>query len=213
MRDGRHSISHVLMGGAAFAAFLALPVLASAQTVLTTPDEYPALTNEWSAAGSVGSTFGSDQFDNAHVDFSGNLTYLRQGMFGGEFLAGFAPNQAITRLGGIENDINNYMVNAIGAVPFGEEGNFQPFVSGGFGLLTSHSSASDAVQASLGTTDLNDTEPGANIGFGLMGFQNQWGFRTEVRYFSQLGTASSNPLGIPQDLTFWRANAGVSYRW
>jgi hypothetical protein len=192
--------------GVAALGLLAVPALAGAQNVTPDYDNDTYAENQYTVSGNIGGTFGNDTYiDEAGVDFGGTLSYLRDGMFGAEFLAGFAPNLNLDLGLSADNDVNNYMFNVVGAAPLGTNHNWQPFVSGGVGLLTLHEGSTP-----LNLTDTDDTEPGANIGVGLMGFQDRWGFRTEIRYFTQLGDADGL---IPNDFDFWRANAGVAYRW
>ena len=44
-----------------------------------------------------------------------------------------------------------------------------------------------------------------------MGFADRWGFRADVRRYEQFGDVDAGAL--LEDLGFWRANAGVAYRW
>lgn len=43
------------------------------------------------------------------------------------------------------------------------------------------------MQQSLRIGDVDETELGGNVGFGLMAFAWNLGFRGDVRYFSQIG--------------------------
>jgi hypothetical protein len=207
-----HSTLRALCCGAAAVGLLAIPAMAAAQNAPDVDIDYDngAVTgNQFTVSGNIGGTFGTESnLDQAGVNFGGALSYLHNGMFGGEFLAGFAPNLNLDLVSGTNNDVNDYMFNLIAAAPFGVEGRWQPFVSGGIGAITLH-------QGNLSLFDSNDSEPGANIGVGLMGFQDQWGFRTELRYFTQIGstTQPAPGVGIPDGFNFWRANAGVAYRW
>lgn len=112
------------------------------------------------------------------------------------------------------------MVNAIGAVPLGGEGRFQPDVSGGLGALTLRADVLDAIGAEI---DPDDSRFGVNISFGVLGFaNNNVGIRGDVRYFAgfreELGDDIESPeelVGsqVLSDLNFWRAKIGVAFRW
>ena len=172
--------------------------------------EYSRLANETVVAGFVGSTFG-DGVDDQHVDFGGAFSWLWRQSLGAEFLAGFTPDAMLSN-GVPEAQVHSYMANAIAAVPFGAEGRFQPFVSGGIGALAFRVGDSEF---DLDAPD--ETEFGGNIGFGLMTFADRWGFRADMRYFSELGegtiVSSEAPAPVLRDFDFWRGNVGVAYRW
>ena len=187
---------------------LAWTIPAQAQT---TSDDAWEFGNETVLSGFVGSSFGGD-FDDETVNVGGTLSWLWNSVVGAEMMAGFAPNFSLTADGLDDTQINNYMVNAIAAVPIGDRAGFQPFVSGGIGALTLRTG--DDVEAALGIGDVDETELGGNIGFGVMGFADRWGFRGDLRYFSQLGDPDADAATtFLDDLNFWRTNVGLSYRW
>jgi hypothetical protein len=110
----------------------------------------------------------------------------------------------------VDTQINNYMANLIAAVPIGAEAQWQPFVSGGVGALTLRTG--DEIEAALGIGDAEETELGGNVGFGLMGFAGDWGFRGDVRYFSQMGEPETDTV-LLDDVDFWRTSVGLGFRW
>lgn len=218
MRISRWLVSMVCVVG--------LPVAAAAQaptTQTTTANDYP-LESHWLASGFVGSDFGIDTNDSS-VNFGGTIGYLWRGTIGGEFLANFSPNVEFdgdrnALLFGDQPWINSYMANAMGALPLMANGQFQPYVSGGLGVLTLRSEPLDF--------ETNEIEPddhhwGSNIGAGLMGFLGNMGVRFDVRYFRGFdeNTADEDPANTAEfigsqvldRLAFWRANAGVALRW
>jgi hypothetical protein len=176
-------------------------------------------TNQWIASGVVGSTFARSA-DSANVDFGGTLGYLWNGMLGAEFLAGFAPRfTPNTALSSTRTDVNNYMVNAVAALPIGDESRVQPFLSGGVGALTL--SVSDSNNPGQ-IFESSQSKFGGNIGGGIMAFMGSWGIRGDLRYFSTIGGSSTTLVGTPSStnqisllnsLSFWRANIGVAFRW
>jgi hypothetical protein len=121
-------------------------------------------------------------------------------------------------------NVNAYMVNAIGSIPIGEDGKFQPYVSGGFGGVQLRSDVLNvAGLPSSGTVTANQTKFGGDIGAGVMAFAGNVGVRADVRYFRAFTSddLSTNP-NTPADLfaeqllsglDFWRANVGVAVRW
>jgi hypothetical protein len=92
----------------------------------------------------------------------------------------------------------------------GAEGTWQPFVSGGIGAISLNAGL-DAEDV-LGIDSLDETELGGNIGGGLMAFARNWGFRGDIRYFTQVGDAATDTLFL-NDVDFWRGNVGLAYRW
>ena len=184
------------------------------------------LPNEFIVSGFVGGSFARNALQTA-VDFGGSLDYLHNGAFGVEFMAGFAPKFKLDRLAGLDSDVNNYMANVVASVPVGTFHAVRPFVSGGIGALTlsqnTGSSNNNAiVNASAALFQPSETHFGGNIGAGIMGFTGAYGIRADVRYFSALGhkNASSSAVAQPgtllsvlDDVSFWRANIGVAFRF
>jgi hypothetical protein len=98
---------------------------------------------------------------------SHNLAWLWRQSIGAEFIAGFAPDTTFSS--GVDDaQVHNYMANAIAALPLGENGAIQPFVSGGIGAITLRV---DDDEFDLDAPD--ETEFGANIGFGVMTFADR----------------------------------------
>lgn len=234
-------------------ALMAMPALAAAQTTTTgattttaptkttttrtvaqttTTADFDDLDSDvggWFASAHVASDFGLDA-DSASVGFGGALGYTN-GWIGGEFLAGFSPNfQVVNPLINDRPQINSYMANLIASVPIGDDRAWQPFVSGGLGALTLRSDALEPDDDAVSETfDPNDTQMGANVGFGVMGFARGVGLRADLRYFrafrddqliDAFGQTDSNTTPASQTanamlsgLDFWRANIGLAFRW
>lgn len=204
--------------------------------------------SHWIASGFVGSNFNnnSDSLFGAttasntttsgnSVDFGGQVGYLWHNVVGAEFLAGFTPNFQMTNAfipNGSTPWVNTYMVNAVGAAPLGSSGQFQPFISGGFGAVTmrglngnsniANAGSTSTAISNLGNNLFNPDESriGADIGGGLMAFMGNVGVRGDVRYFraltnssATLSNNSTTPTDILPGLNFWRANIGVAFRW
>jgi hypothetical protein len=190
--------------------------------------------SHWTAAGFVGSNF-STSVDDTDADteaafgFGGQMGYLWQGIVGIEGLADFAPSIDVApALFADEPSVNSYMANAIGALPLGTEGQIQPYVSGGFGSMQLKGDVLRIVTAQpVDSTDgedtirTNESRWAGNIGGGLMGFANHFGFRTDVRYYRAMADDSLSEVTSADDLTgellsglsYWRANVGVALRW
>jgi hypothetical protein len=189
-------------------AVIVLVLLASSASAQGTPT-YSTLSNETIVSGFLGSSFGDD-IDDPALDFGGTLAWLWRQSVGAEFIAGFAPDTTLSS--GVDDaQVHNYMANAIAALPLGDTGRFQPFVSGGIGAITLRV---DDDEFDLDAPD--ETEFGANIGFGVMTFADRWGFRGDLRFYREVGgdTSVAAPgAGTLEDLDYWRGNVGVAYRW
>jgi hypothetical protein len=116
------------------------------------------------------------------------------------------------------------MFNAIAAAPLGSSGQWQPYISSGIGRIQMVADVFSFNQNLnvLGTTEVDKGRFGWNIGTGVMGFGGAVGFRADIRYYR---ANSSSETFIVEDLDdelvqsvlggleFWRANAGVAFRW
>ena len=103
-------------------------------------------------------------------------------------------------------------MNAILGAPVGGTagGGFRPYFSGGFGLMQSNVGDAESL------FEVNNSEFGMNLGGGAMGFvSDHVGFRGDVRYFRQLSDPEEDnefDIGLG-DLDYWRATAGITFRW
>ena len=175
-----------------------------------------------------------DTNTSTSVNFGGQVGYLARGVIGGEFLADFSPG-----LGGFDNllfknppNLNSYMFNLIAVAPFGHAQSYDPYISGGIGAVTISSTifTVDPTRTTnlnaLATDTINGTRFGWNIGGGVMAWsEKNWGFRGDVRYYA---TNSHNTDAVfdlnnideveftrleLSGIRFWKANAGVAFRW
>jgi hypothetical protein len=176
--------------------------------------------HQWILTGYVGPNFGED-VDAAATALGGTVTYLRNGAFGAEFMANFTPDFVFSPVELGESAVNNYMLNAIGAVPLGDDAMVQPFVSGGLGVMTIRGETE--VDDPADVFEFDDAQLAGNIGAGLMAFEESWGFRADLRYFSGLEDQADvtdpdptdllNPSDLLGDTSFWLFSAGLGYRW
>jgi hypothetical protein len=179
--------------------------------------------DSWVASGFVGTNFGTstDNLDldgGASLDFGGQLAYIWNGVLGGEIIADFAPNVGDNLLFANEPEVNSYMANVITAVPL-SAGNFQPYVSGGFGAIQIRSDLFDLFG---NTFSSNHTRFGGNIGGGVMAFAEHVGIRADIRYYRATSDNNLDDLVFEDDviprtflsgLGFWRGNVGLAIRW
>jgi hypothetical protein len=225
---------------------------ASSQTPATQPapvavavPQTPSTTyaNNWVASAFVGTNFGSGSRDTlldvfgtdnrASINFGGQVAYLWGGYFGAEGLVDFAPSFSMDDLLFDGNpSVNTYMLNLIGAVPVGSEKQFFPYLSGGFGGVSLHSTIftlttaavpSPAPITTIGTVNADRTQFGGNIGGGVYGFSGSWGFRGDIRYYRSSSNNNIDLINNTEEsifaqevldgLSFWKANVGVAFRW
>ena len=150
---------------------------------------------------------------------------------GGEFLANFTPSFGVDTLGVILNDnphVNSYMANAIGVLPLGSRGQFQPYVSGGFGSIQMRFANGivgsgipvNGVLVDVTSSSISQTGGGSNVGGGIMAFAGKVGFRGDARYYhANTFTADASNIAnrvtqtLLSDLNFWRADIGVAFQW
>jgi len=178
-----------------------------------------------------------DTNNSTSVNFGGQVAYLGRGVIGGEFLADFSPG-----LGTFNNvlfsqspNVNSYMFNLIAVAPFGHAHTFDPYISGGIGAVTLNATifATNPVvnpllanAAALATEDVSGSRFGWDIGGGIMAWSpKNWGFRGDIRYYktgsndtdvfdiNNIGDGSVFSRVELSGLSFWKANAGIAFRW
>lgn len=192
--------------------------------------------NPWVASGWVGSSFATrvnvlqetPNFDdnvNAGVTYGGQVGYLWHGIVGGEFLADFAPHVSLDNpILSKDPHVNSYMGNVIAAFPFGADGEFQPFISGGFGSIGMRASVFNPpdINDVVTTDSVNSNRWGSDVGAGMMVFGDRWGVRGDVRWFrastnNNISTDNTFSEAVTQnllsDLRFWRGTLGLAFRW
>ena len=179
---------------------------------------------------------GLEDFESSatSANFGGQVAYLGRGVIGGEFLADFSP-----RIGTFNNVlfdrspmVNSYMFNAIAVAPFGYAHSFDPYVSGGVGWVTLRADifTIDPTLApdisAIGTERVSGSRFGWDLGGGVMAWsEKNWGFRGDVRYYRTTSNTTDvfdiNDIGNGDTFArvelsgihFWKANAGLSFRW
>lgn len=183
-----------------------------------------------------GGLLGLENFNSSSTsaNFGGQVAYLGRGVIGGEFLADFAPS-----IGTFNNvlfedspNVNSYMFNAIAVAPFGHAHSYDPYLSGGIGWVTMSATifTLDPTLApnisAIGTESVSGSRFGWDLGGGVMAWsEKNWGFRGDVRYYRTTSNSSDvldlNNIGNGDvfsrvelsGISFWKANAGLSFRW
>jgi hypothetical protein len=157
----------------------------------------------------AGKVFGGD-LNDSRTTYGGALTFMGDGAFGFEVEGAITPDffgDADDFLG--ENNVTTLMGNILLGSRFGESG--RVYASVGGGLLKSRVEDIDEF------FEVDSTDWGATAGVGAMAFfgGGNLGLRGDVRYFRNLGDPEpDNEFDIDfGDLDFWRATAGVTFRW
>ena len=179
---------------------------------------------------------GLENFDTSttSANFGGQVAYLGQGIIGGEFLADFSPRTSTFNNVLFERSptVNSYMINAIAVAPGGYSRTVDPYLSGGVGWVTLNATifTLDPTLApdinAIGTESVSGSRFGWDLGGGVMAWsEKNWGFRGDVRYYRTTSNTTDvldlNNIGNGDTFTtvelsgvhFWKANAGVSFRW
>jgi len=180
--------------------------------------------NHWLASGFAGTNFDTNG-NNASPDFGGQVGYLWKGAVGAELVGNVSPSFKLNNaLVSGDPNVNSYMANAIGALPLGADGQFQPYISGGLGAMQMRADVFTlALSGVEGTSSSNQTRFAGNIGGGFMAFAGNFGVRGDVRFFhafqdNRLTTDANTPQDVftsnlLSGLDIWRANIGVAVRW
>jgi opacity protein-like surface antigen len=178
--------------------------------------------------------------NSTSVNFGGQVAYLGGGVIGGEFLADFSPRLGTfnNALFAQAPDVNSYMFNLIAVAPFGHAHSFNPYFSGGIGAVTLHSTifTSDPTVtphtndingiSAIATESVSGSRFGWDLGGGVMAWsERNWGFRGDVRYYktganntdvfdpNNIGDGSVFSRVELSGISFWKANAGIAFRF
>jgi hypothetical protein len=203
------SLRKVIMAATiAIAASAATPRSASADWLLT-----PFIGSSSGASANVFSTEGSFRNDfEQKLNYGASLAWMGAGIFGVEFDLGYSPNffgvsnpdASINLIG--DGNVTTAMGNLIVGAPLGA---LRPYASGGLGLI-----ATKVDSASQFFSNVSSNELGMNIGGGLMVMGEHAGIRGDIRYFRSVTDNQGNALDLSlADFRFWRATAGVTFRF
>ena len=111
-----------------------------------------------------------------------------------------------------ERQVTTLMGNVVVSIPWGKRDTFQPYVSGGLGLIRPTLSEPGGVFSLIGRNKL-----GTDVGGGTTVFFNRSvGIRGDIRYFHGLREEDSDANAFNLDLAafhFWRTSAGLAVRF
>ena len=171
---------------------------------------------DWLFTPNIGGGFGGSASGREHLTWGASFGWMGAGVLGWEADLGYSPEF----FEGDDNDIDfidssnvtTFMGNVLVGVPIGGTSGpgVRPFFVGGLGLMQANISDADDL------FEVNNDEFGMNIGGGLMGFATDHvGFRGDLRYFRALTDPEpDNEFDVDfGDFDYWRATAGITFRW
>ena len=177
---------------------------------------------DWLFTPFIGANFGgSAKFIGIDGDFTGefeqklnygaSLAWMGHGAFGFELDFGYSPNffgaddaSSFELVG--DGNVTTLMGNLIVGAPLG---GVRPYASGGVGLIKAR--VDDVGQF---FEEVDSSNFGFNVGAGVMAFFNDSiGIRGDIRYFRTIGDSSDGIELSLGDFDFWRASAGVTFRF
>ena len=163
--------------------------------------------NTGSSGSNTSSTF------ERKIDYGASLAKMGSGPIGFEIDFGYSPNffETGTAASGFDFTNDSNVTTLTGNVLIGAHGGpIRPYVVGGVGLIRTNV---QDLSGLFSATSKNDF--GMDVGGGVMGFfSNNVGLRGDVRYFRSFRGTTDNASGITLgDFKFWRASAGVSFKF
>jgi opacity protein-like surface antigen len=170
---------------------------------------------DWLFTPNIGGGFGGSASGREHLTWGASLGWMGAGILGWEVDMAYTPEffeADDDDLDPIDNDnVTSFMGNVLVGIPIGGQtgGGFRPYVSGGGGLMQLR------VQSSDDLFDIDSNEFGVNVGGGAQGFMSDHvGFRGDLRYYRALTDLEAEDSFVDfADFDFWRATAGVTFRW
>lgn len=171
---------------------------------------------DWLFTPNVGAGFGGSASGREHLTWGASIGWMGAGILGWE--ADFAHSPEFFE-GDDDNvdlidssNVTSFMANVIAGIPIGGQLGlgFRPYVAAGAGIMQQQ------VQDPDDLFEVDNSEFGINVGGGVMGFlSDHVGLRGDIRYFRALGDPEEdNEFDIDLvDFDFWRATAGVTFRW
>lgn len=205
-------IRQLTVGAAIAVLAVAAPKSASADWLFT-----PFVGGVFGGNASFGDFNDFDDEVERRVSAGASLGWMGNGIVGFEVDFGWTPNFFEDTTGDADfefgdSNVTTLMANVLVGAPIGGQTGpgIRPYASGGAGLMRASISGGDFFD------DLNTNDFGMNVGAGVVGFFNDnVGIRGDVRYFRSLQDNEPDDefdLAL-SDFNFWRATAGVTFRF
>ena len=171
---------------------------------------------DWLFTPNIGGGFGGDASGREHLTYGATIGWMGAGIFGWEADFAYTPEffeAEDTDFDFIDSsNVTSFMANAVIGIPVGgQQGpGFRPYFTAGAGVLSRN--VNDTEQL----FEISNNEFGFNLGVGAMGFATDHvGFRGDIRYYRSLEDPDEDnefDIGVG-NFDFWRATAGVTFRW
>jgi hypothetical protein len=200
----------VIASSIAFLGILGSPAKASADWLFT-----PFVGTVFSGAADFDDGFDTEFEFERRFTYGASLGFMGAGAFGWEIDFGYTPNFFQTTSDddfdfASDSNVTTFMGNVILGVPLGGQSGFgvRPYAVGGAGLL--RASVTDVDEF----FDVDKNSWGFDLGGGLMILFDNVGIRGDVRYFRTFTSGDDDELDFDLGgFDFWRATAGVTFRW
>jgi opacity protein-like surface antigen len=175
-----------------------------------------AASADWLFTPNVGTGFGGSASGREHLTWGASIGWMGAGVLGWEADFAHSPEFFESDDDSLDlidsSNVTTFMANVIAGIPVGGQtgGGVRPYLAGGLGIMQ------QAVQDADALFEVDNSEFGINLGGGVMGFATDHvGFRGDLRYFRALGDPEEdNEFDIDfADFNYWRATAGVTFRW
>jgi opacity protein-like surface antigen len=214
------------LSGTAIAQTTSAPPPASTSAVTSGPTK-----SQWVASIFLASTIQTNNdevLENSEglVGYGAQFAWLWRGIIGPELYLDSQPHMDLDeRVTQRFEEVSlwGFMGNALATYPLGSEGQFQPFLSGGYGMVNVGADELLVLNDPSGDSDSFSEGRGAwNIGAGLLAYASEHvGIRTDFRYFNVSESDNGEQDDIREVLRdellsgikFWRASIGGSFKW
>jgi opacity protein-like surface antigen len=209
----RFIISRIVISGSlALVGLATAPATASADWLFT-----PFVGTVFNGAADFNDGFEGREFERRFT-YGASLGYMGAGAVGFEFDFGYTPNFFETLSGtddgfdfANDSNVTTLMGNIVLGAPIGGQRGpgIRPFAVGGIGLIRSSVTSVD----NFFDVDANDW--GFDLGGGVIFFfGDSIGARGDIRYFRTFSDNNDDSFDFRiGHFDFWRATAGITFRW
>ena len=176
---------------------------------------------DWMFTPFVGATTGGSVRDFSGFElerdtkgtFGAGLTWMGAGILGFDIDFGYTPDFFGDDPDFGDSNLTTLMASVILGAPIGGQSGpgLRPYVVGGVGLLRERITSADDF-----FDDVSRNEMGFNLGAGINAFfTDNVGLRGDVRYFRALQEGGESVADVfdLDELDFWRATVGVTFRF
>lgn len=167
---------------------------------------------DWLFTPNLGTTFGGATNGREHFTYGVGFGWMGNGILGWEADLSYTPEFFEGNDNEFdfidESNVVGAMLNVIVGAPIGGQfgPGFRPYFTAGMGMLQREVESDDDL------FNVNSNDFGFNVGAGAMGFMtDNVGFRGDLRYVRSFEDLEDN--FDASNFDFWRATAGLTFRW